>query len=228
MTTWQAVRSEVLSRIRSGEWAPGALIPTEHDLARQLGCARATVNRALRELAESGILQRRRKVGTRVTAHASRRQRIALPAIRDEITALGARLTFVLNDYAILRPPSAVRKALHLTPEMSVVRVVTTYLADDRPHCSEVIWFNQAALPAFGRASFEAEPPHEWLARTVPVTQARFSITALPICDAAAEGLRIAAGTPVLTIDRTNLLNDEPVSNAQQYYPPHYRLDMDD
>ena len=42
------------------------MIPGEEALAREFGCARATVNRALRDLAEAGVLERRRKAGTRV------------------------------------------------------------------------------------------------------------------------------------------------------------------
>ena len=58
LNTWQAIRADVLGRIRSGEWPPGSLIPTEQMLSIEMGCARATVNRALRELADSGIIQR--------------------------------------------------------------------------------------------------------------------------------------------------------------------------
>ena len=37
------------------------------ELAAEFGCARSTVNRALRELAEAGFLERRRKAGTRIS-----------------------------------------------------------------------------------------------------------------------------------------------------------------
>ena len=63
---WEAIHANVLQRIRTREWGPGALIPTEEALAREFGCARATVSRALREVAAAGLLERRRKAGTRV------------------------------------------------------------------------------------------------------------------------------------------------------------------
>ena len=49
--TWQSVQEEVLRRINSREWKPGELIPNEAELSLEFGCARATVNRALRGLA---------------------------------------------------------------------------------------------------------------------------------------------------------------------------------
>jgi formimidoylglutamate deiminase len=85
--SWQAVQDEVRRRIAERVWRPGAFIPHEADLAREFGCARATVNRALRELAEEGLLDRRRKAGTRVAVNPIRRARFDIPVIRDEIEA---------------------------------------------------------------------------------------------------------------------------------------------
>ncbi len=63
------MHDEVLRRIHCRDWEPGEQIPNEADLALEFGCARATVNRALRTLAESGVLDRKRKAGTRVALH---------------------------------------------------------------------------------------------------------------------------------------------------------------
>mgnify|MGYP000374306696 CR=1 FL=1 len=68
MAGWEDIRAEVLSRIRSKAWPLGTLIPGEEALAQEFGVARATVNRALSELARSGVLERKRKAGTRVAA----------------------------------------------------------------------------------------------------------------------------------------------------------------
>ena len=55
-TNWRDVMAEVERRIYTREWQPGQSIPNEADLAIELGCARVTVNRALRTLAEIGLL----------------------------------------------------------------------------------------------------------------------------------------------------------------------------
>ena len=49
---FQFVRDEVKRRIESRIWPQGSLLPTETQLAEEFNCARATVNRALRELAD--------------------------------------------------------------------------------------------------------------------------------------------------------------------------------
>ena len=48
--------AEVERRIYTREWQPGQSIPNEADLAVEFRCARVTVNRALRTLADAGLL----------------------------------------------------------------------------------------------------------------------------------------------------------------------------
>ena len=64
--THRGIREAIRARIVAGEWKLGELIPGEVDFAEQYGCSRTTVNRALQALAEEGIVERKRKGGTRV------------------------------------------------------------------------------------------------------------------------------------------------------------------
>lgn len=222
--TWQSVRNEVLSRIRSREWAPGELIPTEQELSVELGCARATVNRALRELADSGIVERRRKVGTRVAATPSRRATLEIAVIRDEIEAMGADYGYFLHSSAVISPPAHVAQQLQLGPTDQVLMAKSRFTADGAPHCCEIIWLNLAALPAITAETLAKIPAHEWLARNTPLTHGRFSILAEGASGDCAGNLRVPDGTPVLTIERTNWSDTTPVSFARQFYPPDHRL----
>ncbi|MEQ3643805.1 MULTISPECIES: GntR family transcriptional regulator [Paracoccus] len=228
LNTWQAIRADVLGRIRSGEWPPGSLIPTEQMLSIEMGCARATVNRALRELADSGIIQRRRKVGTRVTATTSRRTTLSLPVLRDEIESLGARYAYQMTECLPCNPSPAAMQALQVDADDMMLLVKSRYLADDRPHCCEAIWLNPRALALPDFHLFAHEPPQEWLARSLPVTQSRFSILAEGASGSCAVNLTIDPGTPVMTIERVNTLDSLPVSFARQFYPPMHRLVLDD
>ena len=93
-TNWRDVMAEVERRIYTREWQPGQSIPNEADLAIELGCARVTVNRALRTLAEVGLLDRRRKAGTRVALHPVRKATLTSPLFV-------ARLRQAVNHMAI-------------------------------------------------------------------------------------------------------------------------------
>lgn len=224
LNTWQSVRTDVLDRIRSGEWAPGELIPTEQELAKELSCARATVNRALRELADSGIVERRRKVGTRVATTPSRRTTLEISVIRHEIEATGAEYGYSLTQCEIVTPPAHVARNLQVGPDARVIMAKAQYLADGQPHCCEVVWLSIDALPPVGPEDFAVAAPHEWLARNVALTHGRFTILAEGASGDCARNLRVASGTPVLTIERINWSDSLPVSFARQFYPPGHRL----
>ncbi|MDB6176674.1 GntR family transcriptional regulator [Paracoccus sp. Z330] len=228
MNTWQSVRAEVMKRIRSREWPPGELIPTEQQLAVQLGCARATVNRALRELAESGIIERRRKVGTRVTATPSRRTTLEMSVIRDEIEALGAVYRYELTSFSQSYPTEAAMRALQVSATDELLVAKAKYLADEQPHCCEAVWLNPRALPPLTQDDLREQPAHDWLARNVPLTHGRFSILAEGASGDCATNLEVPVGTPVLTIERLNWSDATPVSFARQFYPPKHRLISED
>ncbi len=88
-TAFRDVKQDVRRRIVQGVWAPGALVPNEVDLAAEFQCSRATVNRAMRELAEEGLVERKRKAGTRVLKSPTRQARFNIPIVRKEIEARG-------------------------------------------------------------------------------------------------------------------------------------------
>src|SRR5690606_25245128 len=83
--SWRGVHEELLRRINEREWPPGSAIPNEADLAAEFGCARTTVNRAMRELAEAGLIDRKRRAGTRVTLLPTSRVVLDIPIIRLEV-----------------------------------------------------------------------------------------------------------------------------------------------
>ncbi|MEU6262909.1 GntR family transcriptional regulator [Saccharopolyspora shandongensis] len=58
------IRRELEARIQDGRWAPGTRIPTESELGEQYGVSRITVQRALRDLADTGMVVRYRRRGT--------------------------------------------------------------------------------------------------------------------------------------------------------------------
>ncbi|SEH01282.1 GntR family transcriptional regulator/GntR family transcriptional regulator, histidine utilization repressor [Nonomuraea solani] len=58
------IRRALEARIRSGQWGPGTRIPTEVELCQEFEVSRITVQRALRDLADAGLIVRFRKRGS--------------------------------------------------------------------------------------------------------------------------------------------------------------------
>ena len=61
---YEKVKQEISEKIASGIWQPHDRIPSEAELVAQYGFSRMTINRALRELTDEGLLVRLQGVGT--------------------------------------------------------------------------------------------------------------------------------------------------------------------
>jgi GntR family transcriptional regulator len=68
---YQQVWDVLAERITSGVWKPGAVIPNESDLARELGVSVGTMRKALALLEERRLVTRRQRRGTYVNDQAA-------------------------------------------------------------------------------------------------------------------------------------------------------------
>lgn len=65
---YQQVCDDILAQIEAGTLSVGAKLPPEADYAASLGVSRSTLRLAFAELERLGVLQRRKKAGTKVIA----------------------------------------------------------------------------------------------------------------------------------------------------------------
>lgn len=225
--SWQDVRAEALRRIQSREWAPGALIPNEAALADELGCARTTVNRALRTLAEAGLLERRRKAGTRVALAPQRRAQLAIPLIREEIAARGAEPRHVLLSHCTGAMPPALRLSMGLTPDAPTFATRTLHLADDRPFALEVRWVHLPAAPGYETAPLEQISANEWLVQNAPFSHGTLDYSAVQADPDTAAHLDCDTGAPLIVLERRTFGPEMPVTHMRLFHAPGYRLHLE-
>jgi len=210
--TYMDIKTEIVGRIRRGDWPLDTIIPGEVELAAQLGCARATVNRALRELADEGVVERRRKAGTRVVAGQNRPTRIDIPVIRTQIEASGADYRYRLLERRIVPARDPIRAHLALSDEQDVLSLECLHFANDIPHQLESRWINLAAVPGAGDEPFEEVGPNEWLLREKPLTDAEHVMSAANASREQAKALNIRAGDAVFIVERRTWLGPETIT----------------
>lgn len=220
---WEAIRAEVLRRIRVRDWPPGELIPTEEDLATEFGVARATVSRALRELAEAGVLERRRKAGTRVAALPIRKATLDIPVIRQEVEAQGKTHAFRLLERVEGVPPVPVASRLGLAPGARLLWLETLHLADGRPFVHEARWLNPAVLPA-PLPDFAAVSANEWLVAHVAYATGDIAFTAEGAGAREAAVLGVPEGTALFITERMTWTAQAPITLVRLAHAPGYRL----
>lgn len=67
---FEGVIQTLLSRIEKGKYKVGDILPPEMELCKEFGVSRFTIRNAMKSLEEWGMIERRKRAGTQVTATA--------------------------------------------------------------------------------------------------------------------------------------------------------------
>ncbi len=220
--SFQVVRDEVKRRIESRVWPQGSLLPTETQLAEEFNCARATVNRALRELADQGFVERKRKSGTRVKKEPSKHARLELSLARQMIENQNAAYRYALVERNVVPSPGWLASQLSVSPEARVLHVICMHYADNRPFQLEERWINIEAVPEVEEADLSAHGPHEWLLNAAPFTEAEVAFCAISADSRLAEFMGTTAGTSMIQMERTTWKDENPITFARMTHHPGY------
>ncbi len=222
--TYRDLREEMKRRIAEREWQPGVTIPGEETLAAEFGVARATVNRALQDLAREGLVERRRKAGTRVVEHPVREARFSIPLVRQEVEATGAAYEYRLLGREIVAAPELVAARLSLRAGAEMVHVRALHLANRAPYQFEDRWISLTAVPGAREEGFETTGPNEWLVANAPFSHAEFRFFAAAASEAEAALLGLQPGQPVFVGERLTWLADRPITLVRMVHPPTHRM----
>ena len=209
MQGWQDIQAEALRRIQAREWLPGAQIPNEAALAAELGCARATVNRALRALAEDGWLERRRRAGTRVALSPQRRAQMVVPVLRQEVEATG-------KTYG--------HRLLHSNRTDTILSLHALHLADGAPYAVEDREIDLVTLPSASEVDFERISPNEWLVQNAPFDHGTMEYLAGAAGAFEATYLRCVEGVSLLMLLRETFSEAGRITKVRTAYAPGHSV----
>ena len=221
---WQSVQDEVLRRIHAREWKPGQLIPNEADLASDFGCARVTVNRALREIAEKGLLDRRRKAGTRVVLQPVAKATLDISVIRMDVEARGQRYDHQLIQRDISKPPATVSGAMRTSASAQLLQLKALHLADMLPYAFEDRWINTNIVPEATAETFTDISSNEWLLKHASYTHGDITFSAVNASKDQAEALGCSTGAALFVMDRITWNGDFAVTKVRIFFAQGHRM----
>lgn len=223
-SSFRAIRDEITRRIGDRSWQPGTLIPGEETLAAEFGAARATVNRALQELARAGLLERKRKVGTRVALNPVREARFSIPLVAQEIAATGAvyRYRLLFREERIATGEDAERLGIGIGNLVLHVRCL--HFSDERPYQFEDRLINPAIAPRILHERFDTNGPNEWLVAAAPFSRAEFIFFAGLPSEEEACFLAVDKHAPVFIGERRTWLLTQPITAVRMVHPQSHRL----
>ncbi|MGB3147913.1 MAG: UTRA domain-containing protein [Paracoccaceae bacterium] len=223
-TTFREIMAEILRRITEGPWGPGTLLPGEVELAEEFGCSRTTMNRALREVNALGLLDRKRKAGTRVRRVPVRQARFEMPLVRDEVEKTGAAYRYTLLSREVQLAPDWLRARMKLAKGARVLHLRCLHHAGAAPFQLEDRWINAAALPEVLDQDFALTGPNEWLVATVPFSQVEISFEAVAADADAVAHLGYAPGAPVFCVRRATWWQSAAITLVTLRYHQGYQM----
>lgn len=215
--------------LRTGEFPPGAKLPTENELAEQRGLSRQTVRRAMQDLVSEGLIYRVAGRGTFPMSPSKRFIR-QLGSIQD-LMALTMDTDVEVVSPLGLRVDIESAGRLGLPSDVVASITVVRYHADN-PICTTTAFMAPEigdALAGFAelhetgrRSSFTIFGLIEQATGTY-IDGAEQSVTATAAPPAVTKYLKCAPGEPVLRVDRQYLDSQQkPVELAISYFDPTY------
>ncbi|WP_420584308.1 GntR family transcriptional regulator [Ruegeria sp.] len=220
--SFQDVRDEVKRRIESRIWPQGSLLPTETQLAEEFNCARATVNRALRELADQGFVERKRKSGTRVKKEPSKHAKLEFSLTRQAVENQNSTYRYALVERNVVSSPGWLASQLSVSSDARVLHVICMHYADNRPFQLEERWINIEAVPDVEHADLNHQGPHEWLLNAAPFTEAEVAFCAVSADGRLAEFMGTTSGASMIQLERTTWKDGQPMTFARMTHHPGY------
>lgn len=225
MARYERVKTYIRTIIDAGTWRSGDRIPSELSLVETLGVSRMTVNRALRELSDEGLLTRLSGVGTFVAESKPQSTLLMIAHIGDEIRSRGHEYSFKALLQRRETAPAVVSNALGLEQGASVFHVICVHRENGLPVQLEDRYVNPAVAPAFLDQDFNSARPSAYLYSTVPLDEIEHVVDAGLVSATESELLEISNEEPCLTLVRRTWTGGVAVTFARFVHPgSRYRL----
>jgi GntR family histidine utilization transcriptional repressor len=214
----QRIVNDIEGKILSGEWAPGSRIPFELDLAAHYNCSRMTVNKAMTQLARSGLIERRKKSGSFVTQPHAQSAVLEIRDIKLEVESLGKPYRYTLSSRARRKATAEDRRHLGVGVSAQILAITGLHHAGDRIFCLEERVINLAVVPDAADETFDQMAPGPWLISRVPWSAAEHRIMAVEADEDVAIALGIAVGAACLVVERRTSMNGVFVTHVRLTY----------
>jgi GntR family histidine utilization transcriptional repressor len=219
------VKEHIVSHIDRGIWKTSDRIPSENELIAELGVSKMTVNRALRELAKEGYLERVVGVGSFVAANKIQTHPLEVRNIADEITERGHTHKAQVEHLAEEKANVRLAQDLGLEPGAAVYHSIVLHFEEGAPIQLEDRYVNPAIAPDYLDCDFTVTTPNEYLTTCAPIQEVEHIVEAQMPSAYVARLLNMGDSEPCLAVTRRTWARGLVASGARLYHPGHaYRI----
>lgn len=219
----KTIRSQLLSDMRSGEYAGCARLPRESVLAEKLGISRTQLRDILASLEREGFITRRHGVGTIINRHvlnAQTRMDIEVEFL-DMIRQNGHEAAVAYVRVSDGTADKRIAQQLQIPEGTPIIRVARLCTADGRPaiYCEDVV------EKALARGSYTIKdfklPIFHFLQRFCGINPYMDLTDVRPtVADAAlSEVFQVPVGAPLLNMEEVDFdIDGKPVFCSSEYF----------
>ncbi len=226
---YRQIKALILQALEAGEWRPGQAIPSEQELASRFNVSQGTVRKAIDEMAADNLLVRKQGKGTYVASHNDPRAMFRFLRLVPMDGNLSHPQSVPLDCWRAKAGQEASRM-LGIEPGAPIIIIRRLLRFGAKPVVIDEIY-----LPGDLFQGLNLEVLQDWNGSLYSLFETRFGmrmiraqerIRAVAADRSAAEVLKVAEGTSLLSVERvTYTYGDKPVewrrglySTAEHFY----------
>ncbi|MBT2758831.1 GntR family transcriptional regulator [Mesobacillus foraminis] len=211
MVKYQKISNEIRKRIADGYYSSDQPIPDEITLAKEFGCSRMTMKRALDILVSEGVLFRKRGHGTFIikscmqnTINVVDRETLGLSNLLK-----GKDVTSKVIKFEVKFPSEEVAEQLSIDRTTPVYEVIRLRIVDKEPYVIEQTYMPTTLLPGINETVLHSSV-YKYITETLGLTIAgsHRKIRASKPTQLDQEYLECAPDDPVLEVEAVGFLNN--------------------
>jgi GntR family transcriptional regulator, histidine utilization repressor len=218
-TRYLQVKQYILRRISEGALRVGERVPSENELVRELDVARMTANRALRELANDGVLVRVAGVGTFVAEQRVHSHPLEVRNIADEIRARGHEYQAKIVSMGSVNASREIGERCGVAAGARLDHSLLIHYEGGVPLQVEDRYVNPTVVPGYLKNDFTRMTPHEFLMQAAPLQRAEHTVRAVIPEGRIRRMLKLDSADACLLIRRRTWAGGRIATVAELYHP---------
>lgn len=223
---YSRIQEHIAELILSGKLAPETKIQSEREYSEDLGVSRMTVRRALTELVNEGLLERRHGSGTYVAKPKVTYESAELVNTIEAMQLRNIATASQLLEFSEIVASRRLAELLKIEIGNPIYRVDILRFANRVPVILERVFFPRVRFPDLEEWDLEKSSIYDLLTSVYKVRLGRISQTveAVAAADTVAQQLRIEENSPLLMLSRIIYERDmeEPVVFSQDFLRSDY------
>ena len=216
---YQQIKNTIKSKIRNGNWNAGQKLPSENELVDALGVSRMTINRALRELTQDGLINRVHGIGSFIADTPRHASLIELKDIAIEIEQSGKHHSSRVLSLSREKAGAEIARQMQVKVGKALYFLNAIHSQDDIPIQLESRYVNPELMPDFLKQDFNRATSTSYLLKQFRPDEMEHIVRAVMPDEQEREMLLIDDSEPCLQLSRRTWKKDQVVTYVTMTYP---------